>query len=289
MWFKKKSEVDHVSHADYQKATESLYKRNLELAELYKKVDTLNKELGVANDKLKSLDRLKTEFLSLASHQLRSPLTAIKGYASMLIEGSFGALNEKQEQGAKRIYASAQSLVSLVEDLLNISKIEQGGMKYEMLLTDLKNTVTELYNEMKIPAENKKLEFTFSAPDTNAYAVKADPMKIRQVFLNLIDNAIKYTESGFVHINLARGENTVVFSVTDSGVGISPETKAKLFEKFSRGEAGKLNTGGSGLGLYLAREITKAHKGDITIESEGLGKGSTFTVTLPVLLEDRNK
>ncbi|MCC7436691.1 HAMP domain-containing histidine kinase [Candidatus Nomurabacteria bacterium] len=247
------------------------------------KLEIITKQLEAANEKLKSLDKLKTEFLSLASHQLRSPLTAIKGYASMLSEGDFGALEDKQAEAVKRIYASAQGLVNVVEDLLNVSKIEQGGMKYEFIPTDLNMLVNQLVGEMKIPVENKHLEFNADVPEDDRFMISADPVKLKQVFLNLVDNSIKYTEKGFVHISLSRNnkDDTVVFSVTDSGVGISSETKEKLFQKFSRGEGGKMNTGGSGLGLYLAREIARAHKGDIIIDSEGLGKGSVFKVILP--------
>lgn len=245
------------------------------------RLEKLTKELGISNNKLKGLDKLKTEFLSLASHQLRSPLTAIKGYASMLSEGAFGALDEKQTGAVKRIYTSAQGLVNVVEDLLNVSKIEQGGMKYEFMPTDLSKLVTNLYEEMKVPAETKKLVFTLEMAEHDTFTVNADPVKLKQVFLNLVDNSIKYTTNGFVKIALIRKEDSVVFSVSDNGIGISAETREKLFEKFSRGEGGKTNTGGSGLGLYLAREIARAHKGDVTIESEGLGKGSSFIVTLP--------
>ncbi|MEK7228391.1 MAG: ATP-binding protein [Patescibacteria group bacterium] len=255
-------------------------KREIEQRE---RLEVLTKELGAANEKLKGLDKLKSEFLSLASHQLRTPLTAIKGYASMLFEGSFGKLEPKQEEGAKRIYTSAQGLVNTVEDLLNISKIEQGGMKYEFMPVDLSQVVTDLYNEMKIPAESKKLEFTLDMPENQKFMVNADPVKIKQVLLNLTDNSIKYTKEGFVHLSLKREENVVIFSVSDNGMGISEETRAKLFEKFSRGEGGKTNTGGSGLGLYLAKQITTAHKGDVTIESKGEGQGSTFSVILPAL------
>ena len=255
------------------------------IEQLATQLEKSNLEIISTNEKLKSLDKLKNEFLSLASHQLRSPLTAIKGYASMLSEGSFGSLDEKQDGAVKRIYASAQGLVNVVEDLLNVSKIEQGGMKYEFMPTDLNALVVQLVGEMKIPAENKQLEFSADIPSYDTLMVNADPVKLKQVFLNLVDNSIKYTPSGYVHISLFRneGNKTVTFSVKDSGVGVTPETKAKLFEKFSRGEGGKLNTGGSGLGLYLAREIARAHKGDVVIESEGVGKGSTFSVTLPAV------
>lgn len=240
-----------------------------------------NTELGEANEQLKSLDKLKTEFLSLASHQLRSPLTAIKGYSSMLIEDSFGEINEHQKEAVKRIYTSAQGLVSIVEDLLDVTKIEQGGMKYQFSETDIKKIVSELYNEMLIPAQNKGLTLSFDFDDKEPYIINADTTKIKQVFLNLVDNAIKYTKEGFVKIKLYKKTNRLYFSVQDSGLGVTPETKKRLFQKFSRGEAGKTNTGGSGLGLYIAQKIVEAHKGVISIESEGEGKGTVFTVAIP--------
>lgn len=266
-------------------------KQKEELQTLSLNLEKSNFELGDANEKLKGLDKLKTEFLSLASHQLRSPLTAIKGYASMLTEGDFGKLDDKQSEAVNRIYASAQGLVNVVEDLLNVSKIEQGGMKYEFMPVDLGKLVLQLSDEMKITAQNKHLDFKTTIPENDVLMINADPTKIKQVFLNLVDNSIKYTQTGFVNIDLHRADDnqSVIFQVRDSGVGISPETKAKLFEKFSRGEGGKLNTGGSGLGLYLAKEIAKAHKGDIVIDSEGLGKGSVFTVMLPLSLSSQSK
>lgn len=260
------------------------HKQKTEIEDLAKNLEQSNENLEHANDKLKSVDKLKTEFLSLASHQLRSPLTAIKGYSSMLIEGSFGKLNEKISEPVKRIYTSAQGLVSIVEDLLNVSKIEQGGMKYEFQDIDLTPIVKNLFNEMQIPAQSKNIVFTLDMNEQDKCIVSADSTKIKQVFLNLTDNSIKYTpEKGTITVSLKRVDGTVEFAVKDNGVGISPETRAKLFEKFSRGEGGKLNTGGSGLGLYLARQIAIAHKGDVVIESEGLGKGSIFKVVLPAI------
>ncbi len=260
------------------------HRQKTEIEELAKNLEYANNNLEHANEKLKGVDKLKTEFLSLASHQLRSPLTAIKGYSSMLIEGSFGALTKKVDEPIKRIYTSAQGLVSIVEDLLNVSKIEQGGMKYEFQQTDLNLVVKNLYEEMQIPAQSKNIIFTLDMKADEKFIVNADPVKIKQVFLNLTDNSIKYTpDDGTVSLSLKRVDDTIEFAVKDTGMGISPETRAKLFEKFSRGEGGKMNTGGSGLGLYLARQIAIAHKGDVVIESEGLGKGSTFKVVLPTM------
>ncbi len=257
------------------------YNQRIQIENLARNLENSNIAIATANEKLKDLDKLKTEFLSLASHQLRTPLTAIKGYASMMVEGSFGQMDDKQTEAVRRIYTSAQGLANIVEDLLNVSKIEQGGMKYEMMPTSLVKIVTDLYNEMKIPAENKKLSFELTIDKNDQFMAIVDPLKMKQVFLNLTDNSIKYTDSGFVKVSLTREDKTIVFAVSDSGVGISSETKAKLFAKFSRGEGGKMNTGGSGLGLYLAREIARAHKGDIVIESEGLGKGSVFKAVIP--------
>jgi signal transduction histidine kinase len=254
------------------------------LQELADQLEQSNENLEHANEKLQSVDKLKTEFLSLASHQLRTPLTAIKGYSSMLVEGSFGKLDPKVEEPIKRIYTSAQGLVSIVEDLLNVSKIEQGGMKYEIMPTDLVPLVQSLYNEMQIPAQSKNIIFGIDIPKDQKIIANIDPTKLKQVFLNLADNSIKYTQTGgTITVSLKRLDDTIEFAVKDNGIGISPETKAKLFGKFARGEGGKMNTGGSGLGLYLAQQIARAHKGDIVIESDGLGKGSTFKVVLPAM------
>lgn len=246
-------------------------------------LEKIKDSLEEANIKLQSLDKLKSEFISLASHQLRSPLTVIKGYASTLTDGIVGDLTPKQNEIVRHIYTAAQGLASVVEDFLNVTKIEQGGMKYVFTLTDIKEIVKDLASDMKIAAEDKHLSFSSSIDEVGEYITQADGIKIKQVFLNLVDNSIKYTKEGFVKVALFENkqDKTIVFSVSDSGIGVSEDTKAKLFTKFARGEGGALNSGGSGLGLYLAREIVKAHKGQITLDSEGLGKGSTFSVILP--------
>jgi signal transduction histidine kinase len=239
-------------------------------------------ELSVANEKLKSLDKLKTEFLSLAAHQLRSPLTAIRGYTSMLLEGSFGTVDEKQKEAIKRVFESSTHLSKVVEDLLNVSKIEAGGMKYEMTPFDMEKASNDLTRDLGITAEKKGLSLVFSTDKKAPYTVNGDMEKIRQVILNLIDNSIKYTEKGTISVLLSKdsASHMIRLAITDTGLGISPEEKEKLFQKFSRGAGGKTNTGGSGLGLYLAKTIAEAHGGRITIDSPGTGLGSTFTIEL---------
>lgn len=248
------------------------------------KIKKINEELQVANQQLQSLDTLKSEFISLASHQLRSPLTVIKGYASTLTDGIVGDLTPKQYDIVRHIYISAQGLASLVEDFLNVTKIEQGGMTYAMEEHDIEALVEDLAEDMKKVAEDKNLSFSYHIEqEMGDYKVVVDALKIKQVFLNLIDNAIKYTKVGAVQVHLTKNQETkkIVFSVTDSGVGLSPETQEKLFTKFARGEGGRLNSGGSGLGLYLAHVVVLAHHGAIIGTSDGEGKGSTFTVTIP--------
>lgn len=250
------------------------------------KLAMLANKLEIANEKLKSLDKLKTEFLSLASHQLRSPLTAIKGYSSMLLEGSYGVLADTtQREAVERIFQSSTALAKTVEDFLNVSKIEQGGMKYEFDEIDISKLAKEIVNELVVSAEARGLKLTFSTIDNGPYIARVDANKIRQVLLNFIDNGIKYTKEGFVSVRVGRDSDSkkIIFSVEDSGMGMTPEIKSQLFQKFSRGNGARMNTGGSGLGLYLAKEIVRAHKGSVDVSSPGLGKGSTFYVTLPAL------
>lgn len=241
--------------------------------------------LQVANEKLKSLDKLKTEFLSLAAHQLRSPLTAIRGYTSMLLEGSFGEVDQKQKEAINRVYESSTHLSTVVEDLLNVSKIEAGGMKYVMAPFDLEKAAHDLAIDLSITAQKKGLALSFTSDSKPPYTVNGDMEKIRQVILNIIDNAIKYTEKGTIVVALSKNvaAKMIRIAITDSGMGISAEEKEKLFQKFSRGAGGKTNTGGSGLGLYLAKQIAEAHGGHISIDSPGVGKGSTFSIEFKAL------
>ncbi len=244
------------------------------------RLQKISLELYDANEKLKGLDKLKTEFLSLASHQLRSPLTAIKGYTSMLLEGSFGEVTGVQKDTIDKVFQSSKHLAKVVEDLLNVTKIEQGGMVYQMAPFDMEKTAKEIVDDLRITAEKKGLVMDFKTDNQAPYTLNGDMEKLRQVFLNLIDNSIKYTKGGSISVILGKNKDKIRFSVTDTGMGMTEETKQSLFQKFARGEGGKVNAGGSGVGLYLAKEIVGAHKGKVWVESPGVGKGSTFIVEL---------
>lgn len=253
-------------------------KLSIELEQSKTRLEDFNLKLETANDKLKSLDRLKTEFVSLASHQLRSPLTAIKGYTSMLLEGDYGEINKEARETIERVMESSNNLTIVVEDLLNISKIESGGMKYEMIEFDLGEIIRHISKELSITAESKGLKLICNTSDKDTYFINGDKDKIRQVIINLIDNSMKYTPKGEIAIGIKKEENKIILSIKDTGVGVDSEAKKNIFEKFSRGDGAKLNASGSGLGLYLVKEIVKAHKGRVWVDSEGLGKGSTFFV-----------
>ncbi|TSC62416.1 MAG: Two-component sensor histidine kinase [Parcubacteria group bacterium Gr01-1014_48] len=245
-------------------------------------IERLAKDLEKANTRLKELDKLKTEFLSFASHQLRSPLTAIKGYASLILEGTYGKTTKKIHEPIDRIFQSSSALTSMVEDFLNISKIEQGGMKYDFEITDFRKIVEGVIAEQEPNVKNKNLEMvlTVEQPEAN-YNIRIDGNKIKQVVMNLLDNSIKYTQKGSVNVTLRFVDRKIQLEIKDTGIGFNKETLPKLFEKFSREKnANKINIQGSGLGLYLARQIIETHHGHIWAQSKGEGRGSTFSIEL---------
>ncbi|HEY5587539.1 MAG TPA: ATP-binding protein [Candidatus Paceibacterota bacterium] len=250
------------------------------LETLKNELEKANSSLEEANVKLQSLDKLKTEFVSLASHQLRSPLTAIKGYTSMLLEGDYGEIIPSVKEIMDRILESSNNLTLVVEDLLNVAKIEQGGMKYQMDKFDFGELARNTVRDLSITAEKKGLKLIDISPIDQKYFVSGDKEKLRQVLINLIDNSMKYTPTGQIEVNLNYKDDKILLSIKDTGVGISKEIIGNLFAKFSRGDGAKLNSSGSGLGLYLVKEIVEAHHGRVWVESEGTGHGSTFFVKI---------
>lgn len=247
------------------------------------RIESLANDLSVANTRLLELDKQKSEFVSLATHQLRAPLTAMKGYTSLILEGEMGDIAPETKQAVTRIYDSANTLTNIVNDYLNISRIELGTMKYSFDSLDFKKLIEDVIGELKPNIEKKGLEFTFNCDANQKYKVHADVDKLKQVIANLIDNSLKYTPSGKIELSLVRKnlEKKLLFSVKDTGVGIAPEVMSKLFSKFVRSDnANKQNIYGTGLGLYVAKQMIIAHKGRVWAESLGDGKGSTFFVEL---------
>jgi len=245
------------------------------------KVEKLAKDLELANSRLKELDQLKSEFLSLATHQIRAPLTAIKGYASMILEGDYGDVSPSVAKAVDIISKSCQNLVLIVTDFLNISRIEQGRMKYEFSSFDLRTTTEQVLTELQPNIEDASLTCEFKPGEGNM-TVYADIGKVKQIIGNLIDNAIKYTPSGGMTLSLAEKPGVIQLILADTGIGISSEDIPKLFNKFTRAkDANRQNVIGTGLGLYVAKQMIEAQHGSIWLESEGLGKGSRFYVELP--------
>jgi hypothetical protein len=240
-------------------------------------------EVEETNKTLKKVSHLKNEFVSLATHQIRGPLGAIKGYVSLLMEGDYGNVPKEFIEPLDIIFKSTDSLSKTVNDFLDISRIEQGAMKYHLKDFDLRDLVLEVSKEMKHSIERSGLELRVDITKSHCL-VHDDKAKLKQVFINLIDNANKYTKTGWIEVSLNRSGDKAVFGVKDSGVGIAKETLPLLFHKFSRAQdANKANILGTGLGLYIAKKLVDAQNGRIWAESDGVGKGSQFYVELGLM------
>jgi len=247
------------------------------------KLEKLTKKLEQANNDLKKLDKAKSEFISIASHQLRTPLTAIKGYLSLIQEGTYGSVSDEVGGAVKKIYSANARIINLVEDLLNISRIESGRMQYQFQEVNMSKVVSDLRDTFINRTNDEGIDFSISLPE-EAMMVKADATKISEVVSNIIDNSIKYTEKGFVNVDVRRVGGMVTIIISDSGIGIPDHVMPQLFKKFSRGkDPSRLHVDGTGLGLYVCKNILEAHHGRITVTSPGAGKGSTFTIEIPYL------
>ena len=246
-------------------------------------IEKLAKKLTRANKRLKQLDQMKSEFVSIASHQLRSPLTSIRGYASMLLEGTYGKLPPKARTAIEHINESGHFMSSSVEDYLNVSRIEAGNMKYEYTDFNLKDEAEHIVDDLRQQAIKKGLLLTFKSNMDKKGIVNADIGKTRQILHNLINNSLKYTPKGHVGIFVHNKKKKIFVDIIDTGIGMSKETIEEMFEKFERAHnANKINVMGTGLGLYIARKMAREMKGDVTAISKGEGEGSTFTLTLPL-------
>lgn len=237
--------------------------------------------LAEVNAKLRQLDKQKSEFVSIASHQLRSPLSVVVGYSSLLMEQSFGKIPATVRMPLERIFESARIMAIEIDDFLNITRLEQGNMKYQFAQCDLAGLAERLVKDFSFTASEKGLDLTCHRPEGEVMAW-ADEVKIRQVLVNLIDNAIRYTLKGYVSVRISyKDQNTVMIVVEDSGIGIPKIDQERLFNKFMRASnANTQSVHGTGLGLYLVREMILAHQGTIEIRSEE-GEGTTCTITLP--------
>ena len=230
----------------------------------------------------KIIEKLKTEFVSICAHQLRTPLSAIKWTLRMLLDGDLGRITEEQREYLKKTYRANERMISLINSLLNITRIEEGRFIYRPVLAEIDKVVESVTEVFREEAKRKRIEFRFRKAK-KLPKVLMDIGKMTLVIQNLIDNAIRYTlPGGRVTVSLRRGKREVEFSVRDTGVGIPKEQQERVFSKFFRGaNVMRLETEGSGLGLFITKNIVEAHGGKIWFESEE-NKGTVFHFTLPV-------
>jgi two-component system, NtrC family, sensor kinase len=242
----------------------------------------LFREIADKSRQLEAASQHKSEFLANMSHELRTPLNAIIGFSEVLSERMFGELNEKQEEYSKDIHASGQHLLSLINDILDLSKIEAGRMELELTDFDLPTAIENALMLVRERAGRRNLTLHKSV-DAGVGQLRADERKIRQVVLNLLSNAIKFTpEGGRIEVGAVPRDGFVEVSVSDTGVGIAPEDQERVFEEFRQVGTADKNAEGTGLGLTLCRKFVEGHGGRIWVKSQ-VGQGSVFTFTIPVI------
>jgi len=260
------------------KSYEKIEKFNVTLRQEVKKATA---ELQHKNEQLRELDKAKDEFISMASHQLRTPLTAIKGYLSMLLEGDAGEIKVSQYDFVNEAFSGANRMVGLINDLLNVSRMETGRFFLEPVEVDLDKMIGEEIKQLSNNAKEKHLYLKYekkgSVPN-----IQADETKIRQVVMNFIDNAIYYTTAGGITVHLRKEGTDVVFEVSDTGIGVPKAAQKQLFTKFYRADnARHVRPDGTGLGIYLAKKVIDDHKGKLIFKSTE-GKGSVFGFRFPI-------
>ena len=239
-------------------------------------------QLQVIAEELRRSDEAKTEFISIASHQLRTPLNAIKGYLSLFLEGVYGKLDAEKRAPMERLYQSSERLIDLVNDLLGISRLQTGKIVLDVTDVDLCEIVRSVVEELTVFAEDKGIGLQTVCPP-GVPLVAGDKQKLRECVLNVVDNAIRYTDKGSVDVSLRREANDLVVRVQDTGPGLDPAEARTLFESFQRGNVGRRKWAeGSGLGLYIAKEYITLHGGAIWAESRGKGQGSSFFIRIPI-------
>ncbi|MBI9069721.1 MAG: HAMP domain-containing histidine kinase [Salinivirgaceae bacterium] len=261
------------------------YQKNKEkrkrLAKQKKEIEWQLIELKVLNNKLKNSDKYKSIFLASMSHELRTPLNSIIGYTGILLMGMTGDLSEEQTKQLGKVKRNAIHLLSLINDILDISKIEAGKVELQKELFKIEDVVKEVVEIIEPRANEKNLKFSvYFEPNL---VVFSDKRRVMQVVLNLVSNAVNYTDEGKVHITTEIKENNLLrLSVLDTGIGISDEDKLRLFEPFQQIDSSLTKQkGGTGLGLYLCRKLMQMLGGKIYVDSKP-GKGSVFYFDLPI-------
>lgn len=256
----------------------------VENAQLYSSLQEQSKELDIANKKLVELDNLKDEFVSVASHELRTPMTAIKSFLWMALNRQVKNMNPDLKRYLDKAYISTERLINLVNDMLNISRIEGGRIALKLEMVDIVELTGEVVEELLPKATEKGVKLEIER--ANVPNVLADRDKIHEVLLNLMGNSLKFTpKEGKVSVAFNKEAEVVDIAVSDTGRGIAKEDMSRLFTKFGRLDNSYIavaESGGTGLGLYICKSLVEIHKGRIWAQSDGLDQGATFTFTLPI-------
>jgi len=267
----------------YEEAQQFTERLKKEVAMATQHLQDTNVQLQEANKHLQQLDQAKSEFVSITSHQLRTPMTGIMGYLSMILQGDFGKVPKDQNKILTELLEESQRMIRIINLFLNVSKIESGKMELNLEPVQIEDVIHKVMTVTEQAAQEKGLKLIYKKPKKPLPKVMADKDKLGDIVLNFTDNAIKYTDQGSVELITEVDGNMMHFAVKDTGRGIDPEEAKKLFTKFVRGYGiAQVNPDGSGLGLYVARRLAEAHNGEIWVDSEGEGKGSIFNVKIPL-------
>ncbi len=252
-----------------------------ELGALAANIDHMNDQLGRLYADLEAANRHKSEFLSNMSHELRTPLNAIIGFSEVLLQRLFGDLNEKQADYLQDILESGKHQLALVNDVLDLSKVEAGRMELQLSTFSLQAVIDNGITMLRETAARSGVALEIAC-DPRVDTIEADERKVRQVLFNLLSNAVKFTpKGGTVSVHTQARPDAVEISVDDTGVGIAPEDQGRIFEEFGQAKEGKSREGSTGLGLTLAKRFVELHGGAMTLRST-VGQGSTFTFVLPL-------
>ena len=249
---------------------------------LQQRIANATRELRASNAQLRHLDKAKDEFLSMASHQLRTPLTSVKGYISMIMDGDVGRVSVDQKKLLGEAFNNSERMVGLINDFLSVSRIQTGRFVIEKTPIDLSLVVEQEVDSLRANASARQMELVYDKPG-DCPIMDIDEGKIRQVIMNFIDNAIYYSHPNTkININLSVAKGEILFTVNDTGIGVPKAERDQLFTKFYRASnAKKTRPDGTGVGLFLAKKVVDGHDGDVVFDSVE-GKGSTFGFKLPI-------
>lgn len=265
-----------VSPAEYKKITESMYKQNLELARLYKQVDSLNHDL-------QDLIKQRESLVHLVTHKVKGSFTRSKYIFAGILDGTFGETTPEIKKYAEQGLESDNMGIETVDLVLSVANMQKGIVKYDMQEMDLKDLVIKTILEKKVSAEAKNLQIETDIKE-ESYKILGDAFWLKEAINNLIENSIKYTKKGTLAVGLEKTADKILISVKDTGIGITEEDKKILFTEGGRGkDSVHVNVDSTGYGLYSVKLIIEAHKGKVWAESEGIDKGSTFFIELPAV------